>query len=175
MILLAGLAAIGGFLSIPIRGLEFLVDWLHPVFRDVHEIQAPTFAKGTALAGFSVLVGIVGIFLAIRLYRRGLASPDRDPAVERLGPLARVLGNAYYYDATVARVVDGPFRRSAEWLSATFDARIVDGAVNGIGELVRRASTGVRKVQSGLVRNYALWIVIGAAALLLFFLLYAGR
>jgi hypothetical protein len=47
--------------------------------------------------------------------------------------------------------------------------------VNGVGELVRRVSLGARRVQSGLVRNYALWIVIGAAAMLLFLLMYAGR
>jgi NADH-quinone oxidoreductase subunit L len=60
-------------------------------------------------------------------------------------------------------------------LSDTADAKGVDGAVNGIGALVQRASGGLRKAQSGLVRGYALWIVIGTAALLLFLLLYAGR
>jgi NADH-quinone oxidoreductase subunit L len=175
VLLLAGLAAVGGFLNIPLKGLEFLVDWLHPVFRDVDEIQAPSFTKGTALAGVSVLVGIIGIAIAISLYRRGLESAERDPAVERLGPAARVFGHAFFYDDTVSKLVGGPFRRAADWLSDTFDARGVDGAVNGVGTLVRRASSGLRNVQSGLVRNYALWIAVGAAGLLLFLLLYAGR
>jgi NADH-quinone oxidoreductase subunit L len=172
---LAGLAIIGGLLNIPLKGLEFLVDWLHPVFEDVPEIHIETFAKGLALAGLSVLVGVIGIAVAFKLYRRGLGAPDHDPAVEKLGPLARVFGNAYYYDATVSRVVDGPFRRAATWLSDTMDARGVDGAVNGMGSLVQRGSLALRRVQSGLVRGYALWIVIGTAALLLFLLLYAGR
>ena len=88
---------------------------------------------------------------------------------------APILGRAFHYDETVGRLVSGPFRRVADWLSDTFDARGVDGAVNGVGKLVQRAGTGLRGVQSGLVRNYALWIVIGAVGLLLFFLLYAGR
>jgi NADH-quinone oxidoreductase subunit L len=172
---LAGLAVIGGLLNIPLKGLEFLTDWLHPVFADVHEIHSPSFAKGSLLTGLSVVVALVGIAIAHALYRRGLESPDRDPAVERLGLAARVFGHAYYFDEGVGRLVGGPVRRLAAWLNDTFDARVVDGAVNGVGALVRRGGTGLRKVQSGLVRNYALWIVIGAAALLLFLLLYSGR
>ena len=122
-----------------------------------------------------MLVSIVGIAIAYKLYRRGLASPDADPAAERLGRLGRVFGHAYFYDEGIARAVSGPGRRLASWLSDTFDNRGVACALNGIGTLVRNAGGGLRKVQSGLVRNYALWIVIGAAGLLLFLLVYSGR
>ena len=86
-----------------------------------------------------------------------------------------MFGHAYYFDETVARLVGGPLHKAGSWLADTFDARIIDGAVNGVGTLVRRGSDGIRRVQSGLVRSYALWIVVGAAALLLYLLLYAGR
>jgi len=175
VLMLAGLAIVGGILSIPIKGLEFLVEWLHPVFRDVPEIHSPSFAKGLALAGASVLVALIGIGLAVKLYKRGLDAPDQDPAVARLGAVGRVFGNAYSFDSAISRLVDGPLKRAASWLSDTFDVRGVDGAVNGVGALVQRGALGLRRVQSGLVRSYALWIVIGAAGLLLFFLLYAGR
>ena len=66
-------------------------------------------------------------------------------------------------------------RRLATWLSDFVDQKVIDGAALGLGTLVAKASTGLRGVQSGLVRSYALWIVLGAAGLLLFLLLYAGR
>jgi NADH-quinone oxidoreductase subunit L len=175
VLLLAGLAVVGGLINIPLKGLEFLTEWLRPSFADVHELHPESFWEGFALAAVSVAVGIVGIALAVGLYRKGLAATDRDPAVERLGPLARVFGHAYYFDAGVSRLVDGPLRRAASWLSETADARGIDGAVNGIGTLVQRGALGLRRVQSGLVRSYALWIVIGTAALLLYLVLYAGR
>ena len=175
VLLLAGLAIVGGFLSIPLKGLEFLVEWLHPVFEDVPEIHSPSFAKGLALAGASVLVALIGIGLAIKLYRRGLDAPDQDPAVTRLGALGRVFGNAYYFDDGIGRLVGGPLKRAATWLSDTFDVRGVDGAVNGVGALVQRGALGLRRVQSGRVRSYALWIVVGMVGLFLFFFLYAGR
>ena len=40
--------------------------------------------------------------------------------------------------------------------SNLFDKYVVDGAVNGVGALARGGSTFVRKMQSGLVQNYAL-------------------
>ena len=43
---------------------------------------------------------------------------------------------------------------------------MIDGAVNGIGAAFRAGGGGLRTVQTGLVRNYALAIVVrrGAAA-----------
>ena len=52
---------------------------------------------------------------------------------------------------------------------------ILNGAVNGVGWVVRETSLGFRKLQTGLVRNYALGIVLGTAALLTYLLLWAAR
>jgi NADH-quinone oxidoreductase subunit L len=175
LLVLAGFAAVGGLLNVPLHGLEFLVEWLHPVFHDVPEIHAPSFVDGVALSAASVLVGLVGLGLATKLYRGGLASPDGDPALDRLGRLGQIFGNAYSFDDGIARLVRGPLRRGADWCSDVLDARIVDGAVNGTGALVRRTASGLRRVQTGFVRSYALWIAIGTAGVLLFLLLYSGR
>jgi NADH-quinone oxidoreductase subunit L len=172
---LAGLALVGGVLNLPLKGLEFLSDWLHPVFHGVPEIHAPSFGEGLALSLGAVAVGLIGIGLAFVIYRRGLPASDVDPALERLGPLGRVFGQAYYFDEGVSRLVGGPLRRVATWLSDFVDQKVIDGAALGLGTLVAKASTGLRGVQNGLVRSYALWIVLGAAGLLLFLLLYAGR
>jgi len=70
----------------------------------------------------------------------------------------------------VSAIVGGPGRAAFGGVAA-FDAKIVDGAVNGIGTEVRAASGLLRKVQSGLVRSYAFVIGLGAVALLAWFLL----
>ena len=48
--------------------------------------------------------------------------------------------------------------------------RVVDGAVNGVGSLVRHLAGVLRRFQNGLVRTYAAGAAIGAVALLLWFL-----
>ena len=51
---------------------------------------------------------------------------------------------------------------------------MIDGAVNGVGRLFRDLGGTVRKAQTGLVRNYALGVVIGAIGLLVFMLVRGG-
>jgi NADH-quinone oxidoreductase subunit L len=176
VVLLAALAVIGGILDLPFARIEFLDDWLEPVFGDVsHHIDAPSFLGGTALSLAAFAMGLIGIGVAYVLYRRGLQSVDRDPFDERLGVVGRLFGNAYYYDEGVSRAVDGPIRAGAGWLARVVDAKIIDGAVNGVGWVVRETSLGFRKLQTGLVRNYALGIVLGTAALFAYLLIWAAR
>ena len=48
------------------------------------------------------------------------------------------------------------------------------GAVNGVATVVRGGSLGLRRLQSGYVRNYALWLAVGAVLVLAWFLTKAG-
>jgi NADH-quinone oxidoreductase subunit L len=134
-----------------------------------------------------VLVAAAGIFTAVRFY------VQRPEIAERMAarfPVAhRVLLNKYYvdelYHATFvravmsgafwswrfdARVVDGAvngsgwFTRFAAWLSGLADTHVVDGAVNATGFTFREASHGFRRLQTGLVQNYALLMVLGVFA-----------
>jgi NADH-quinone oxidoreductase subunit L len=63
----------------------------------------------------------------------------------------------------------------ASWLDRVFDQKIIDGAVNGVAKLFGLAGRGLSKVEDGLVRRYALGILLGTVAVVLFLLLWAGR
>jgi NADH-quinone oxidoreductase subunit L len=176
VVLLAGLAVVGGLLDLPFRRIEWLDQWLEPVFADAHhDIAAPSFLGGVGLSVLAVVMGLIGLGVAYALYRRGLESVDRDPFDERLGFFGRLFGHAYYYDESISRFVDGPLRGSAGWLARVFDVGIIDGAVNGVGWLVRETGSGFRRLQSGFVRNYALGVVLGTVALLAYLLIWAAR
>ncbi len=51
---------------------------------------------------------------------------------------------------------------------------MIDGAVGAVAVGVRRSAEGVRKVQSGFVRHYALATVLGMAVIVIFLLARAG-
>jgi len=174
IVALAGLAAIGGILSLPFKGVEFLTDWLDPVFADASKIDVTSFAAATTLEGISVVFAIVGLAIALAWYRRGIPSPEGDPLPERLGVAGRLFQHAYYFDEIIANLVRGPVYRFADWLNRGFDLGIIDGAVNGVATLVRESGGRLRRVQTGLVRNYALGVVLGAVALLVFLAVRAG-
>jgi len=174
ILVLAGLAAVGGLLSLPFGGIEFLSDWLDPTFERVQEIDVTSFVAAAILSVISVLVALVGLLVALSLYREGIPTPEGDPLPERLGVAGRLFQHAYYFDETIANVVRGPVTRGAELLNRGFDLGVIDGAVNGVATLVRQGGGRLRRVQTGLVRNYALGVVLGAVALLVFLAVRAG-
>jgi NADH-quinone oxidoreductase subunit L len=55
-----------------------------------------------------------------------------------------------------------------------FDARGIDGAVEGVGALTRRVGGWLRPLQTGFVRSYGLAVVAGAVGLLAWFLSRGG-
>ena len=175
ILLLAALAAVIGFLNMPFHGLDFFDKWLEPSFPGVEVHEPSSFLQGAALEVLAVILAFVGISIAYLLYRRGLADPKRDPLDERLGRAAPVLGHAYYFDYGISRLVDGPLRAFARFLDRVVDQKVIDGAVDGIGHLVKAAARSLRHVQDGFVRRYALGIALGTAALLLYVLVWAGR
>ncbi|MGZ6999140.1 MAG: NADH-quinone oxidoreductase subunit L [Acidimicrobiia bacterium] len=175
VVMLAALAVVGGLLDLPWTRLEVLTHFLEPVFRAVKDAPEPSsFLAAAGLDLLAVAVAGVGIVVAFALYRRGLEDPAVDPLDERLGPLGRLFGHAWYYDEGIAAAVGGPIRRGAQWLADVFDQKIIDGAVNGVARGFGSAGTQLRKVQTGLVRQYALAIALGTAALILWALIRMG-
>jgi NADH-quinone oxidoreductase subunit L len=146
---------------------------------------SPNVERG--LMVFSLAIAILGILLARKFY---VTSPDISErlAQQWAGP-HRVLSNKYYvdeiYDATVIsgtfgagkglwafdrNVVDGVVNGSgwftivSAWVSGQADRSIVDGVVNLVGRICEEGSFWFRKLQTGLVQNYAMWMLVGIFA-----------
>ena len=95
-----------------------------------------------------------------RSCRTWIASPRHD----NLEP--EVLERGWFVDWAYSKLVDGPGVALADFSAFFVDAKIVDGAVNGIGVLVRDGGRQLRKLQTGYVRNYALGIAAGTVLIL---------
>ena len=122
----------------------------------------------------AVIVGVTGVVFAWKLYRRGLDDPEVDPIDAKLGGLGKLFGHAWYYDEGLAAMVGGPIRRGAQWVADVFDQKVIDGGVTGVARIFGAAGSGMRKLQTGLVRQYALGIAIGMAALVIWTLWRVG-
>jgi NADH:ubiquinone oxidoreductase subunit 5 (subunit L)/multisubunit Na+/H+ antiporter MnhA subunit len=82
--------------------------------------------------------------------------------------MGRVLDSGYGVDAAYEAIFVKAGLPAAEKL-AELDATVVDGAVNGIGELFRSGIGWVgSRAQSGYVRRYAVGIATGAVGLVLY-------
>jgi NADH-quinone oxidoreductase subunit L len=162
LVVLALLAMIGGFVNLSLSDdLMFLEQWLEPVVGEAEAKLTLSAAVQWTLAVVATLVGLAGIATAFAVYIKRRIDAKR---IER-----PVLAHGWYIDETMAKVVGGPGRRSFD-LTAAFDNKVIDGAVNGVAVLVQGAGDRLRAVQSGYVRNYALTIAIGTLLLIGFVL-----
>jgi NADH-quinone oxidoreductase subunit L len=70
-------------------------------------------------------------------------------------------------------VVVAPGKRAAELTAFGFDVKVIDGAVNGVGRLVRNAGDWTRTLQTGFVRNYGV-MFLGGALIVVIWLVVGG-
>lgn len=157
--------------------------------RAAGEPEAPHVSPTTELGlmTLSVLIAIAGIALARRFY---VTKPEiSDHLAQRWAGAHRTLLNKYYvdelYNATVVsgtfasgdglwtfdrRVVDGAVNGTSwvtivsSWFSGLTDRTVVDGLVNLVGRVCEEGSFWFRRVQTGLVQNYALLMLFGIFA-----------
>jgi NADH-quinone oxidoreductase subunit L len=166
LIVLGFLAAIGGIIDLPWGKWDLLTRWLAPVFPAAIAPE-PHVATGVKviLTLLTLALCLGGLALGLVPWLRTIHHPKLEPAV---------LKNAWYYDAAVSAFVAGPGEEMADFAAYQVDKGVIDGAVNGIARLTRGGGQLLRKLQTGYVRNYALGLAAGAAALLVYVAIRAG-
>jgi NADH-quinone oxidoreductase subunit L len=96
------------------------------------------------------------------------------PAFNRIANwLAFVLDERIWHDFFHDNIIRDAFFGIARAANELFDARIVDGLVNGSASLARGLAGVFRTSQTGYARNYALGILLGVVALLAYFIFMA--
>lgn len=167
---LAILTAVAGLaVGIPFAQGSLFARFLAPVF-PLHE--APHNALSAfALLILSVVVAVVGVLLAFVIY---LGRPIKAEAIGRpKNALHRLLLRSYYVDELYDRLFVRPIYALSVFCARTFDLGLIDGIVNGVGRLVVSLAQVMRRLQTGYVMNYALTMLLGAVAIVGFFLAVA--
>ncbi len=155
---LAVLSAVGGLLSIP--GV-----W-HPLTHWLEEAGEPlveaSIREDYLVSAISVTLGIVGLLLARRafLHQRQLVT---------LPGAWRLFEHKFYFD----ELYDALFYRPAAALSNALRRRVeepvIEGSLDEIGSGTILASDGLARVQSGLLRTYAVAIAFSVCVLVIVF------
>jgi NADH-quinone oxidoreductase subunit L len=113
----------------------------------------------------SVLVGIAGILLARHFYLKNTDVPAR--LAEKAKGLYTLVYNKYFVDEAYEKTLVRPgFQVSDKFLFKVVDVWIIDGIVNGVGVFARLFGSAVRLFQTGVVRTYALFFLLGVLLLI---------
>jgi NADH-quinone oxidoreductase subunit L len=170
---LAVLASLGGIVLIP-KTTTWMDSFLEPTFADstiVHHASDGKLVLGLVLGA---ALGVLGIFIAYTVY--GKADGEIAQRLQaRLPFLHKLFVNKWYFDELVDWVVVRPFGWFGRFGQQTFERIFVNGTlIGGTSGIVRAGSAAVRALQSGFLRAYAALLVVGAGAVILYFLLQSS-
>jgi NADH-quinone oxidoreductase subunit L len=152
-------------------GLVRYEELLHDV-AGVNAGQLPAIgANGTLVVSalLSLALAVGGVLFARSLYDE----PTPVEHTDKLGDVKTLLMHNYYQDEYQVWLATGltyPLARAMD----TFDQRGVDGVVNGVSSVSLFSGGRIRKIQSGVVSNYATLLTLGLVLLLVFFGLVGG-
>jgi len=177
LVTLAVLSIIGGLVGIPHAwgGENRIEKFLEPAF-GVHETGLTPVALTEHVADvgterlfslWAVLAGIAGITLAWFLY---VARPRlTEELAQSFSRIHKTLLNKYYVDEIYQTLIVNPLvsvSRSLLW--QVVDVGVIDGAANGLAGSARGFGGWARRLQSGHIRSYATWVLLGAVFVLFF-------
>ena len=183
LIVLAAGAVLAGFLGVPsvLGGGNTFHHWLEPVFAGhigthpvgvgLKAVSSHVTVAAEAEGGHSSSLEIILMLLSVAVAATGIlmarmfyiTSPGLPAAVTaRLGGIYTLVANKYYVDELYERTIVRPGYALADKLMfRVIDAGIIEGIVNGLGIAARLIGAVTRLAQSGVVRTYAFFMLLG--------------
>ena len=133
-----------------------IVEWLAPVV-DKHHHEHEEFLPPIAITSMAIAAVVIGVLIALSKYRGELAAE----APSKVSIWTRLARRDLLQDDANEFLFMRPGQSVTNTLLAT-DEKVIDGAVRGVALSAIGSARGLRKLQTGYVRNYALLILIGA-------------
>jgi NADH-quinone oxidoreductase subunit L len=168
LIVLAILSVCGGWMAAPalVGGANHFKDFLAPVLSTTAEPAAAAAESSgggeilQALVGAPVIAGLLGFLLAWWLYIKSPKTPKK--LADSLSGPYKLLSGKYFIDELYQAVIVVPLvwiSRNVLW--HVIDEGAIDGTVNGVAFASREAGDNLRRAETGNIRSYATWIVLG--------------
>ena len=139
-----------------------ITDWLEPVAASLVE---PSDAMETFASVLAVGLGLAGILVAYLVYVAGRVSVPCVPLVRR------TLEQKFYFDWLYDRIFYAPSAWVATVLRREFEEPVVLQTGPDLGDTTLATGSLVRRIQTGLLRTYVLFLAAGAAGVVLAFLI----
>lgn len=168
LMVLAGLSIVGGFMGVPevLGGSHWLKEYLSPVFGISLSAEAAHLSHTTEYVLMAVAVALaVGMILyAKSLYVTKGVLPEQNE-IDIKG-YAKVLYHKYYIDELYDKFIVQPMSAISGFLYRFVEVKVVDGIVNGLGQLAMGVAQNLRLLQTGATGFYIFIMVISIIAAL---------
>ena len=135
--------------------------------------NVPLFVPAISDTASTVLVFVVVLIGFGLAYWRYGSAPARANSVARLAReterMPAILVNGYYVDALISVLIVRPAQALGTAFGSFVDPHVIDGGVRDLAWLAGILGLGMRRLQNGLVRAYAIALVAGVACFLAYY------
>lgn len=164
LVVLAALSLAGGFF---LSQNQLFETWLYP--KGLTVLHVHEHPEGLPLEWISLAAALGGIIFGVFVYRGGLPK-DQSLDESKWRDLRLLQRDQFGFDRLLtSSAVDGG-REAGRGLWILIDNGFVDKIVNGSGWVATQMGRGLQVLQTGLIRTYALAMLLGIVGLLVFFL-----
>jgi NADH-quinone oxidoreductase subunit L len=178
VVILAGLSALAGWiLQWPVAFGPHLIDaFLNPVFTSPggsHIAKAPGLGLGVIGFVIGLTCSLIGIGIALRIWVRHDLDPSHVLARPGFRLLPRLSFNKLYFDEIYDALLVRPTRALARGLRRVGDP-VMDSWIKGVSGVATDFSSAFRTIQTGLIRDYASYMVLFVVIFTIAVMLAAG-
>ncbi len=152
--LLAVLSIVGGFLGFAFGKMPLLEDFLLDVGVTRTEQELSSGFLLTPETMMAIAGALLGIGVAFLMYTK---------FVDRLRRPLTLLKKAFFINEIYWTMIVLPFRAVARFVAFILEPKVFDGFIRVLEEGVQSVAHGLQRFQSGQVRSYAAWMIVGAA------------
>jgi NADH-quinone oxidoreductase subunit L len=160
---LAVLATVGGWLQWSPQWHPF-TDWLAPAAQTL-AIAGPTNTQEYYTSAATVIAGLIGIAVAWAIYS------EKPVTITAFPFWRRTLEHKFYFDELYDAVFYKPAVALTNGLRREIEEPVILQTGTDLGEATMETGGLVRRIQTGLLRTYVLFLAAGAAAVVLAFLI----
>jgi NADH-quinone oxidoreductase subunit L len=170
LMVLAALTVFGGLLGMP----EFwgMKNWMSENLDPIIIRKNPSILSHETewtLMIIAVGVAISTIYFAYQMFMKYKVLPAEKEA--DMKPFQRVIFHKFYVDEFYDAIIRKPLDAISQVFYKFFDKQILDGIVNGMGDITKWKSQQLRKLQTGHIGFYIMAMVVGIITILFFSLI----
>lgn len=166
LIVLAILAALGGFLGMPevFHAPHIFKEFLSTIISPKSGVHEVSHFFEYCLMGISIIALTLIIILVYNYYIKNNNQPEASES--SLNWFQKAVYNKFYIDELYNAVIVNPLGLFSKWTYKVLDRKITDGIVNQIGLTTLLSGQSIRKLQTGGTGFYIFAMVIGIIAML---------
>ncbi len=157
--ILAFLAIFGGLLGYTFKQSPLLESFLSEVGITPFEAELRSGFVLTPETWVAIIGSLLGVGLSALIYTR---------YTDRIGKPLAFLKNAFYVDDLYEHLFVIPLKALGRFIVSFLEPQFFDGIVRGIVKAIQGTAQWMQGLQSGQIRSYMAWVVLGSVLLIVY-------